>query len=170
MLASVARKLALLAGAAVVALLLLPPLLGMHRYVITGRSMTGTIPKGSLAFDESVPVSALRRGDVITYQPPSGASSDAYVTHRIVWIGRDRAGRRVFRTRGDANPVADPWRFTLPAATQPRVAFHVPYAGYALAALSLRPVRMLLIGLPALLIACFAIASLWREPAPETNS
>ena len=167
MLASIARKVALLAGAAVVALVLLPPLFGMHRYVITGGSMEGAIPKGSIAFDREVPVAQLKRGDVITYAPPAGQSSDAFVTHRIVWTGRDRAGHRVFRTRGDANTSADPWRFALTAATQPRVAFHIPYAGYALAALGLRPVRMLLIGLPALLIAFAALASLWREPEDE---
>lgn len=161
--ASIAGRLALLALAAAAALVLLPPLFGLQRYVIVGGSMGSTIPKGSIAFERSVPVATLAVGDVITYRPPAGASSDALVTHRIVWAGRNRAGGRVFRTRGDANASPDPWRFTLTAATQERVAFHVPFAGYVLAALGLRLVRMALIGLPALLIAAAALASL-RDP------
>jgi signal peptidase len=165
------RILGWIAGLAVLALavlVLLPPVLGVKRYVVTGHSMGSAIPKGSVAFDKEIPVSQLRVGDVITYRPPAGQSSNAFVTHRIVAIGRDRAGRPVFRTKGDANATRDPWRFSLPDATQGKVVFHVPYAGYALGALSLRPVRMLLIGLPALLIAFAALASLWREPRSAT--
>lgn len=164
--ASIVRLVALLAVLAAAAFVLLPPLFGLQRYVVAGSSMSGTIPKGSVVFEREVPVARLRAGDVITYRPPAHRSSDAYVTHRIVRISRNPRGERVFRTRGDANVAADPWRFTLPDATQQVVAFHVPLAGYALAALSLRPVRMLLIGLPALLVAFAVLAALWREPEP----
>jgi signal peptidase len=73
----------------------------------------------------------------------------------------------VFRTKGDANPVKDPWTFTLQNRTQARAAFHLPYAGFALAALAERKLRMLLIGIPALLVALSVLARLWRE-AGET--
>ena len=43
-----------------------PTLLGLHRYVLTGVSMEPSIPRGSLIFDETVPVADLRVGDVIT--------------------------------------------------------------------------------------------------------
>ena len=72
-------------------------------------------------------------------------------------------GARVFRTKGDANPVKDPWTFTLTRPTQARVAFHLPYVGYAFAALAERKVRMILIGVPALLVALSVLAGLWRE-------
>jgi hypothetical protein len=39
---------------------------------------------------------------------------------------------------------------------------HMPLAGYALAALSIRPVRMAVIGGPALAIALVSFASVWR--------
>jgi hypothetical protein len=39
----------------------------------------------------------------------------------------------------------------------------VPYAGYALAALGRRDVRLVLIALPAVLIAAFNLAGLWRR-------
>ena len=61
-------------------------------------------------------------GDVITYRPPPGAGPDGLVTHRIAAITRDERGARVFRTKGDANPAADPWTFTLSGERQARVA------------------------------------------------
>jgi signal peptidase len=159
----------LLAALSIAGLMLVPPLLGYQRYVIVGSSMTGTIDRGSIVYDRPVPVANLRVGDVITYTPPAGAGPRGLVTHRIVWIGRDRHGARAFRTMGDANRVADPWRFVLRDRKQARVAFHVPYVGYALAALSLRPVRMALIGLPALLLALAVLSGLWREAGEEAR-
>jgi signal peptidase I len=141
-------------------LVLLPALIGWQRYAIVSGSMTGTYDKGSLVLDEVVPVGDLKAGDVITYMPPAG---DHLITHRIAWIGKDDAGRRIFRTKGDANPVADGWTFRLDQPTQARVRAGIPYAGYALAALGRRDVRMLLIALPALLIAGFSLAGLWRR-------
>jgi len=143
-------------------LMLLPGLLGYQRYVITSGSMTGTYDRGSIVFDDVVPVSDLRVGDAITYTPPSGSGPSGRITHRIVWIGSDQFGRPALRTQGDANEAADPWTFTLDGPTQARVAFHVPYVGYVLSALAIRQARMLLIGLPALLIA-FAIVFGFRR-------
>ena len=136
---------------------------GYERYVITGGSMTGTINRGALVFDRRVPTESLRIGDVITYSPPASSGVAGLVTHRIVRIGHDARGTRVFRTKGDANPQVDPWRFKLDAASQAKVSFQLPYAGYVLAAASLRSVRMLLIGLPALAVAIALLVGLWRE-------
>jgi len=129
--------------------------------------MTGTYDRGSIVYARQVPTPSLRVGDVITYAPPPSAGLEGLVTHRIVWVGRDRTGARAFRTKGDANPVRDPWRFTLDRPRQARVAFHVPYVGFALAALGIREVRMLLIGLPALLIALGTLARLWHKAGVE---
>jgi signal peptidase len=147
--------------------LVVPALLGYERYVIVSGSMTGTYDRGSLVFDEVVPVEELRTGDVITYRPPPGSGPTGLVTHRIAEIRQDPSGP-VFRTRGDANPVADPWTFRLAGPTQARVVSGVPYVGYVLGALSDRRVRMLVVGLPALLIALSALAGLWREAGAES--
>ena len=90
------------------ALMILPGLFGYQRYVITSGSMTGTYDRGSIVFEDVVPVSDLRVGDVITYTPPAGSGPDGLVTHRIVSIERDQFERPLFRTKGDANPTADP--------------------------------------------------------------
>jgi signal peptidase len=145
---------------------LVPALLGFQRYVITSGSMTGTYDRGSLVFDRVVATSSLRAGDVITFRPPG---QTGLVTHRILWM-RSVRGQRVLRTQGDANRVPDVWgAFALHGARQARVAFHIPYVGYVLGALSQRRVRMVVIGLPALLIALVTLAGLWRTPAAEVR-
>jgi signal peptidase len=166
----VRRVLGIVLGAAALILavaVLVPALLGYQRYVITSGSMTGTYGRGSLVFDRVVPTASLRAGDVITFRPPGHAG---LVTHRIASI-RTAAGQRVFTTKGDANRVADAWgAIALHDARQARVAFHLPYLGYGLAALSDRRVRMIVIGVPALLIALAALAGLWRDSAPQPRS
>ena len=144
-------------------IVLVPAVLGYQRYVITSGSMTGSYDRGSLVFDRVVATRDLRVGDAITFRPPGRVD---LVTHRIASLRRVD-GRLVLRTKGDANPVADPWgAFTLHGDEQARVAFHVPYVGFALAALSERRTRMVVIGGPALLIALVTLAGLWRASAP----
>lgn len=162
-----AATLALVAGLAIACATIVPALLGYERYAITSGSMDGSYDRGSVAYADTVPVSDLRVGDVITYSPPRGESADELLTHRIASIHRDREGELVFRTKGDANQHVDPWRFQLDGPTQARVSFGVPYVGYALAALSIKPIRMLVIGLPALLIALMLLARMWREAGEE---
>jgi signal peptidase I len=160
---------ALLTAAAVLLALvvLVPALLGFQRYVITSGSMTGTYDRGSLVFDRVVPTASLQAGDVITFRPPGHAG---LVTHRIKTVTTVR-GKRVITTKGDANRVPDAWgSISLADTKQARVAFHVPYLGYGIAALGERWVRMLLIGLPALLIALSTLAGLWRDTTPEART
>jgi signal peptidase len=162
----VGTTLLLAAGVLLGALMVLPALAGIQRYVIVSGSMTGTYDRGSVVFDRVVPVSELKAGDVITYKPPGDSGIDHLVTHRIASITTDSSGVRVFRTKGDANQVADPWTFTLANPKQARVIAGVPYAGFAIAALSDRHIRMLVVGLPALLIALSSLAALWRDSEP----
>jgi len=161
---------AALAVAVVAALVcLLPALCGWERYAIVSGSMTGSYDRGTLVLAEVVPVAELRAGDVITYTPPAGAGPQHLVTHRIHSIRRDDSGRPVFRTKGDANRVADPWTFTLERPTQARARAGVPYAGFVLSALGRRDVRMAAIALPALLIALFTLGRLWRQLGVEAR-
>jgi signal peptidase len=150
-------------------IVVIPALLGYQRYVIVSGSMTGTYDRGSLVLDEVVPVSSLREGDVITYRPPRGSGPTGLVTHRIVSISRDRDGTPVYRTKGDANAVADPWTFNLRATHQARVKLGIPNAGFAVAALSERRWRMLIVGLPAAFIAFLSLSGLWREAGADVE-
>ena len=138
----------------------LPAVAGLHRYVIAGGSMEPNIPRGSIVYDEEVPVGQLRVGDVITFVAPGDTRP---VTHRIHAIGRDRSGARMFRTKGDANTTVDLRPVKFSAATQARVRHHLPYAGWPLLAIASPRVRLLALGIPALLAAFFVLASMWRE-------
>jgi signal peptidase len=167
---SVAGTVLVLGALLLGAVMLVPPLAGYERYVITGDSMSGTIGRGAIVYAKPVPVENLRVGDVITYDPPRGAGPEGKVTHRIVWAGRGAGGARAFRTKGDANRTADPWRFELRGSTQARVDALIPYAGYALAALGIRWVRIVLIGIPAALVAVLVLAGAWREAGEEADA
>lgn len=149
----------------VVLAILVPALLGLQRYVITGGSMTGSIPKGAVIYSRITPVGQLRTGDVITFHPPG---SDTAVTHRIIAVETGPEGVPAFRTKGDFNQTADPWgAVTLNEPQQARYLFHIPGLGYVLAALAIRTVRVVLIGVPAVLIALSLLWSLWREAGDE---
>jgi signal peptidase len=157
------------AGLCLAAAMLLPVAFGYHRYVITSGSMTGTYDRGSIVFDKATPVPDLEVGDVITYTPPANSGVDGLITHRLVSISDHGNDGISYRTKGDANEKADPWQFQLSQPTQAKVAFSIPYLGYGIAALSMLPVRMLIIGLPALLIAFALCARLWREAGEQAH-
>jgi signal peptidase I len=152
--------------AIVVLIIVVPALLGLQRYVITGGSMTGTISRGSVIYSRLTPTTQLKVGDIITFYPPGHS---APVTHRIIAIDHGQDGRPVFHTKGDFNEVADPWKVNLVQPEQARCVWHIPYVGYALAALAIRRVRMILIGLPALIIAISLLWSLWTKAGEEVR-
>jgi signal peptidase len=139
-----------------------PSLLGYQRYIITGGSMTGTYDKGSVVFERVVPTSDLRVGDVITYLPPASSGVTNLVTHRLVGAHAGPDGRTVYRTKGDFNPAQDPWTFTLDKSQQPVVRFHVPFIGWFFLFLADPHHRMLLIGIPAGLVALLSIGEAVR--------
>jgi signal peptidase len=122
---------ALLVIGPVIVLVFLPTVLGLHRHVVTDRTMEGdadgSIGRGSVALTRAVPAVDLAVGDVIVFPPPveGGASGDSSVTRRIVAIEDG-----VARTRGDSRDADDPWRLDVSAGTYPRVVFAVPWVGY----------------------------------------
>ncbi len=146
-----------------VAIMMVPSALGFHRYVIMTGSMTGTYNRGSIVFDRPTPTSGLRVGDPITYSPPPGFTSQGRVTHRIWSIHEGANGLRVFRTKGDANAHPDVWKFTLNQPMQDKVAFHIPEVGYLFLMLSIRDFRLVLVGIPTLIIALIMLRGVWRE-------
>jgi signal peptidase I len=151
----------------VIGAILLPAVLGIQRYVITGGSMTGTIPKGAVIYSKVTPAERLKVGDIITFHPPGYSTA---VTHRIIAVESAPDGQRAFRTKGDFNEVADPWNpIVLNEPQQARYLFHIPLFGYVLAALAVRSVRLALIGLPALLIALSLLWSLWTQAGEELS-
>jgi signal peptidase len=141
---------------------LAPSLFGFERYVITGGSMSGTFEKGSIAFEQRVPVGDVKIGDVITYLPPADSGTNHLVTHRVISDTILPTGVRQLQTQGDANPDPDPWKFSLTEATQPVVRTTVPHVGWVFVGLADRELRMVVIGVPAALIALGSLVELTR--------
>ncbi|MCW2840401.1 MAG: signal peptidase [Aeromicrobium sp.] len=155
-----------LAGVAYVA----PSLFGYERYVITGGSMSGTFEKGSVAVEKPVPVGQVGVGDVITYLPPADSGVTHLVTHRIISDTILPDGSRQLQTQGDANPDPDPWKFNLTEGTQAVVSFTVPHVGWVFVALADRETRMVIVGVPAGLIALASLVELARAVGSDRRA
>jgi signal peptidase len=154
----------LLSGLAAVAVLAYLGLiaLGFKPVAVYSGSMVPTLRVGSLAVDRSVPSQSVRVGDVITFADPYVRGR--LVTHRVIRIFHTKRGL-AFRTKGDGNDARDPWTVRLPDRVG-RVAFSIPYAGYALWYLHTREVRTGLIFVAALLLLTTMLRRIWRsEPA-----
>lgn len=127
-----------------------PGLLGFESFVVYSGSMEPAIGVGDLAVVAPTRTEEMRVGDIITYRPAQQPS--LLVTHRLVGIGLDDAGRFTFQTKGDANNVVD--QVTVgPEAVVGRVAYRIPKLGY-LVDFAKRPEgRILLIAIPGALLA-----------------
>lgn len=96
--------------------------LGLSSYVVMSGSMLPTLPMGSVVVVEPVPASAVRPGDIVTFD-----LTDRTVTHRVVAVEASEAGP-LFTTKGDANAEADVQKIR--ASTIGLVRSYVPAIGY----------------------------------------
>ena len=140
---------------------LIPPLLGYQRYVVVGGSMEPTIHRGSVIFDEIVPVEDLRPGDVITYVPPG---HDTPSTHRIISRELDAAGLVALphegrRERGPGRAAVRA-RAARAGAGQGSRSPTSATRGWRSASQQL---RYALLVAPAILIALWMLVSVWRD-------
>jgi signal peptidase I len=165
----VALNLLFVAALACVAILLGPSLLGYQRFIILTGSMTGTYNRGSIVYDKPVPTASLKVGDVISYNPPPGFTSQGRVSHRIYRITVGKDGVRTYQTKGDFNKYPDIWHFTLPRATQDEVKFDIPEVGYLFLILSIRKYRLVVVAVPAILIGLYELRKLWHEGGAEVK-
>ena len=78
---------------------------GLQPYVVLSGSMEPTYPVGSMIYTKKVDPSELQKNDPLTFHLNSGAVA----THRIVEVIQPtKAGETLsFRTKGDANAIAD---------------------------------------------------------------
>ena len=89
----------------VLAVVVVPAMAGGFAVTVLSGSMEPTLHVGAVVVDRPLPPSGVAVGDIITFtsrRPETGASR--VVTHRVIGV---EAGP-VFRTKGDANPTADP--------------------------------------------------------------
>ena len=138
----------------------LVPLTGRETLAIGGQSMEPSIPLGSAVVVVPVDPASLVVGDVVSMRV---AEANAIFTHRVEAVVDGASGRMV-RTKGDANPEADPT--LVPAsAIIGRVELSIPFMGYLLALLSIPSGVIFVVGLAATLLAvAWLLESL--EPLP----
>ncbi len=145
--------LALLAGT-------VPSLIGYESFVVFSGSMEPAIHVGDLAIVAPAKPVDLKVGDVVTYRLTDRPG--VLVTHRIIQIGLDDKQNMIFTTKGDANNSADQVQVDQ-GAVLGRVAFSIPQVGY-LVDFAKRPEgRVLLLGIPGLLLALDYLLGLRRR-------
>jgi len=137
---TVALPLAMLFGAAWVA--------GWRLQAVETSSMDPALPAGSLLVSQSVDPSEVRAGMVVAFVHPEDRSQ--VVSHRVVRVVERRDGL-FFRTRGDANRVAD--SHLVPSSdVRSRVRWHVPDLGTAVRWLAWPRGFVLLVLVPVVLL------------------
>ena len=112
---------------------LIPRLGGATPYTILTGSMAPGMPPGTLVVVKPVNESDIAVGTVITYQLQSGERT--VVTHRVVAVGFDGHGDRVFRTQGDANAAPDA-KPVMPVQIKGQRWYAIPRIGYVSNALT----------------------------------
>ena len=141
------------------------PRFGLYRpLTVLSGSMRPTFDPGDLVIVRPEPLREVRVGQVIAYQVPVGAHQ--VETHRIVRVLHGGA-HPVVQTKGDANDVRDPWTAKLSGTTAWRLAFVVPYGGYAINAFRSRPLHLAAVVLAPALLALLLLAKLWGLSPPD---
>jgi len=136
-----------------------PKVLPYQALVVRSGSMAPTIPTGSVVFYTKRAAAKVKVGDVIVFAKPGQPNEK--VTHRVYQIGSAPTGR-YFVTKGDANGAPDDWR--VPATGTGWVeSFHVPYVGYLLADLQSPLGKVLLLLIPAILLAVITLFEILTE-------
>jgi signal peptidase len=124
----IAAWLVILGTAAILAIaVVVPRIAGATPYVVLTGSMQPRMPPGTLVVVRPVKPADVGVGSVVTYQLESG--KPAVVTHRVVAIGFDGKGRRLFRTQGDANRTPDA-RWVRPVQIRGERWYSVSHLGY----------------------------------------
>jgi signal peptidase I len=129
--------------------------------VLSG-SMRPAFSPGSVVLTRPIPVADVRPGDVIMFTPPGETSS---FTHRVTSVSGP-AEHPIITTKGDANPVADPWKARLVNTQVPKVVGSVPKVGRLIVALHGHGSRLILLALGGLTFCIVGTRSI-LGPRPE---
>lgn len=145
-----------------------PKLFPYQALVVRSGSMAPAIPTGSIVFYRPINATDVKVGDVIVFSEPGQPNTK--VTHRVYAIGTGAQGK-YFVTKGDANGAPDDWQ--IPAVGKGwKAIFHLPYVGYILFDIQSTYGRLLLLLIPAGLLALITLWEIWEgrredsSPAP----
>jgi len=122
--------------------------------------MEPALSPGAVAFVQPRPPEEIRVGDILVFRHPD--YEGRLVSHRVVSIDRDGAGRPLFHTKGDANDAPDSWSVQASDVVG-TVRLSVPHLGYVWTFVRTPRGFLLLVGLPGALIISAECLNLWRE-------
>ncbi len=121
-------------------------LFGLTPYAVISGSMEPEYPVGSVIYIQNISADELKVDDSITYD-----CSGVTVTHRIVDIVNDPQTGLCFKTKGDANNIADDG-YVMPSQIIGKALFGIPIIGYIAYAIQ-TPVGMITaVGITAILV------------------
>jgi signal peptidase I len=144
------------------------PRLGLYRPVtVLSGSMRPTFSPGDMVIVVPEPVSAVRVGQVISYQVPVGIHQ--VETHRVVSILQGGAHPTV-QTQGDANNYHDPWTAKLEGNTAWRMVAVIPHLGYVVNFLRSPTLQKAAIFVAPALLALLILSEIWGIGIGEADS
>ena len=142
------------------------PWTGKYRTVtVLTASMKPGMPPGSMAVLVPIEPSAIRVGDVITFEAP--IPDHPVVTHRVIEVVEPGA-HPVIRTQGDANAAPDPWTARISGAPAWRRVAVIPAAGTLIHALRSPLIHQATVLVVPVLLAVAWLVGIWsRDSRPK---
>jgi signal peptidase len=144
-----------------------PTLAGYESFVVRSGSMAPHLGVGDLTVVGAVRTEQLSIGDIVTYRNPN--RPDVVVTHRLVDILRDDAGRLTFQTKGDANDTIDHVAVES-GAILGRVVYAVPWVGYVVDFAGRLEGKLVLIFFPMTLLALEKLPEIRRRQQQQQRA
>ena len=132
------------------------PVLGAVVLRVDSGSMQPALEQGDVVLFDVYDGEGLNEGDIVLFVAPSGAHEGERITHRILRVTETEEGK-VYVTKGDAAATEDAWTLTdadIEGVYVKKLPLVADVAGYMQSAGG----RMLVIGLPLILLAAVFIA------------
>jgi signal peptidase I len=154
------------ATSAVLAVLFAPYAVGGSSFTVMSGSMRPAIRTGDVVVEQRIGAADARVGDVVTFRDPEG--SHELITHRVRRLRIGAGGVISFVTKGDAANGVQRWNVPSSGSIG-LVRARIPFLGYALWGTRQPLGRLVLVVLPALLLAASEIRRVWRPRPPQQH-
>lgn len=128
-------------------------------------SMEPAIPAGAGVVVVPTDVEEVVVGDIIVFSAPE---TDTPTVHRVAEV-HELDGDPVFRTKGDANPVQDPWELKIEQDHVGRVVSVSPSLGAFTQFAGERVVRLGAAGLGAVMVLFAGLRAIWSKEHPAAH-
>ena len=137
-----------------------PQLFGYRVMAISSGSMEPNIGVGDAVLIKPSPkIESIGVGDVITYNP---VGADGTTTHRVIAVKKIK-GEIYFQTKGDANATPDP-NLVSSESVYGKLGLTLPKAGRFLYFSGTSNGKVIIFGIPALIITIWELQRLFKKP------